>query len=125
MHVRDACLTIAFLDEVRNRVHEMRLTETDTAVKKQRVIGTARILGNLEGRGLSELVALAFDETREVRIRVQPCAYNEPFGSARAHGRGCGRNSASHRGTPGSDLHRDDRHVTRALITQKIADPRQ
>src|ERR1700733_306126 len=125
MYVRNARLTVAFFDEVRDRVHEMRLTETDTAIKKQRVIGTTGILGDLEGRGLRELIALTFDETREVRIGVQPCAHDEPFGSARAHGYGCGRNSASHRGTPGSDLHRDDRHVTRALITQKIADPRQ
>ncbi len=125
MHVRNASLVVAFFDEVRNRVHQMRFTETYTTVKEQRVIGASRIFCDLQGRGLRELIALAFDEAREVRIRVQSCTDHEPFGSARAHGRNCGRDGAAHRSTPGSDLYRNDRHVTSAFITQELADPRQ
>ena len=40
----------------------------------KRVVGAARILGDLYGRGSRELIALAFDEVREGEVRVQAAA---------------------------------------------------
>src|ERR1700722_1819632 len=38
MHVGNTCFVIALLDEMRDRVHQMRLTEPYTAVEEQRVV---------------------------------------------------------------------------------------
>ena len=62
-----------------DRVHQVRLAETDTAVDEQRVVGAAGILRDLNRGGLGELVALAFDEAVEGEVRIQPNAYDNTF----------------------------------------------
>src|SRR5437762_13340110 len=52
-------------------MHQMRLAETNTAVKKQRVVCTTRILSYLKCRSLRELVALAGNERLKCKVRLQ------------------------------------------------------
>ncbi len=58
-----------------NSLHQMRLAQARAAVDEQRVVGLARILGHLHGRGLGKVVALAFDEQVEGGVRIQPHAH--------------------------------------------------
>jgi hypothetical protein len=74
VNVRDARALVAAADHVADRVHQMRLAQADAAVDEQRVVSTARILGDLHGRGARQLVALALDEAREGEVGVQPAA---------------------------------------------------
>ena len=68
---------------MRDRVHQVRLAETDAAVEKQRVVGVAGILRDLERGRLGELIALAFDEALEREIRIDARADHEPFSTPR------------------------------------------
>ena len=61
-------------DLVADRVHQVRLAETDAAVDEQRVVGTAGILRDLEGSGARQLIALAFNEAVERERLVEPPA---------------------------------------------------
>jgi hypothetical protein len=74
VHVGNARVGVAFLDLVRDRMHQMRLAEPDAAVDEQRVVGLARISGDLDRRRLRELVALALDEAVEREIRIDRAA---------------------------------------------------
>ena len=85
VNVCDARIRIPRLDGVPHGLHQMRLAEPDTAVDEQRVVGAARILGDLHGGGFRELVALAFDETVEREIRVQPDTYDDAFAALGSH----------------------------------------
>ena len=84
MHVGDARLRIAFLDEVRDRVHEVGLAQADAAVEEQRVVGAPGIFCHLERGGLGELVALALDEGGEGEVGIEPRADHQAFGAAAA-----------------------------------------
>ena len=68
-----AC-AIARADLVADRVHQVRLAETDAAVDEQRVVGATRVLADLDRRGARELIALAFDESREREVRIETAA---------------------------------------------------
>ena len=59
-------------DQVADRVHQVRLAETDAAVDEQRVVRAAGILRDLKRRRARELVALAFDEALERESLVEP-----------------------------------------------------
>src|SRR6516162_10081496 len=83
MHVGDARFRVVVLDQVGNRVHEMGLAETDAAVEKQRVIGPAGILRDLQRGRLGELIALAFDESPEAEIRIEARTDDQTFGAPR------------------------------------------
>ena len=72
---------------VTHGLHQVCLTETDTAVNEQRVVRPARIFGDLHRRGFRELVALALDETVEREIRVQPDANDNAFAALRSRRR--------------------------------------
>ena len=55
-------------------MHQVRLAEADAAVDEQRVVGAARVLGDLDRGRARQLVALALDEIREREVGVQPAA---------------------------------------------------
>ena len=69
VHVGEPRVGIALLELVRDRMHQMGLAQTDAAVDEQRVVGLARVAGDLNGGRLGELVALALDEAVEGEIR--------------------------------------------------------
>src|SRR5262249_3012534 len=79
MNISHACIAVALDDEMRDRMHEVRLAETDAAVEEQRVVCVPRILRDLKRRGLRELIALAFDEAAEREVGIDPRADDEPF----------------------------------------------
>src|SRR5688572_21006097 len=74
MHVRDFRGGVARENLVADRVHQVRLAETHTAVDEQRVVSTAGILRDLERRGARQLIALAFDKALERESLVEPPA---------------------------------------------------
>ena len=87
VNVGHARFRIARLDGVTDGLHEMRLAETHAAVDEQRVVGAARILGHLHGRGLGELVALAFHEPAEGEIGIEANTYDNTFAALGPDGR--------------------------------------
>ena len=124
MNVRDARLAVPRLDEMRDRVHQVCLAESHATIEEQRVIGAARILRDLQGGRFRELIALALDEGGEAEIRIQARADDQAIGPARARGHGRS-DCAAYRGAARAHLDRDDRGVSRTLIAQQLADPRQ
>ena len=123
VHVGDACFRIALLDEVRDRVHQMRLAQADAAIEEQRVVGAAGVLGDLARRGLGELIALALDEGGEGKFAIEAGADHQAVGAACARGQhGHGRRRAAQRVAARADLDRDDRHIAGALVSQQLAD---
>ena len=52
-------------------LHEVRLTQANTAINEQRVIGLPWILTNLTRGGPGKLIAFAFDEIFERKLRVE------------------------------------------------------
>ena len=56
MNVCNSRLGITFLDHVRNRVHQVRLAQTNTAVQEQGVVCTAGIVSHLNRCGFRTLI---------------------------------------------------------------------
>ena len=152
VHVGDARIRVARADRMADRMHEVRLAETDATVDEQRVVGLAGILPDLLRRGLRELVALADDEVLEGRLGVQAPTDHQALGAtaATAEARrprstaglgGSARSAAGGRdlalpdgtrGTaavdgwrPGTDLDRHDRRVAADGLAQQLTDARQ
>ena len=78
VHVGDARFAVTLLDQVADGVHEVGLAEADAAVDEQRVIGAAGIVGDLQGGGLGEVVALALDESVEGEVRIERAPTTRP-----------------------------------------------
>ena len=62
---------VVLLDMIRDRVHDMRFSETRAAVNKQRVITLARVFGNRFRRRVEIPVRRAYDERIESVFRVE------------------------------------------------------
>ena len=58
-------------DLVADRLDQVRLAEPDAAVDKERVVRSAGVLGDLDGRRARELVRLAGDEAVECEAAVE------------------------------------------------------
>ena len=54
-----------------DRVHQMRLAQTDTAIEEQRIEGHRPALGNATGRGMGQFVRLADDKRVEGEPRIK------------------------------------------------------
>ncbi len=74
MHIGHLRTPIARLDQVADRVHQVRFAEADTTVDEQRVVGAPGILCDLNRRGPGQLVALALNETVERERRIESAA---------------------------------------------------
>ena len=77
--VRDPLLRVSSDHRVADRVHQMRLSETRSAVHEQRVVAVSRPLGDRKRRSVSEAVVRAHDEGREGVARVQKGAGLAPL----------------------------------------------
>ena len=62
---------IAFLDQVPDGLHQVRLAHAHTAIQKQRVVGLGRLLGDGLGRGVRELVRCAHDKRIKRVARIE------------------------------------------------------
>src|SRR5262245_31122489 len=99
-------------------MHEMRLAQTNTAIKKQRVVGTPRILGNLVSGGLGELIALSCDERLESEVRLQACTDDQAISTSRTRRWQRRSNRQAFRGlSPRADLNSHHRDIAAVLIT--------
>ena len=82
-------------------MHQVGLAQADAAVDEKRVVGNARVLGDLDGSGAGELVGLAGDEAVEGEPAVEPRAlegrrrFTARCGGRRGTGR---RRHVAHRG---------------------------
>src|SRR5690349_3171695 len=103
MHIGDFRRRVAREDVVADRVHQVRLTETDAAVDEQRVVSAAGVLRDLECGGPRELIALALDEAVERERDVEPSAERRGGADLGLNGRGGRRRVASH-GLAATDL---------------------
>ena len=56
---------------VSNRVHEMRLAQTDAAVNKQRIVSLGRLFGYGQRSGMGKAVAGADDKGIKRILRIQ------------------------------------------------------
>jgi hypothetical protein len=132
MHIGHARTRVLLEDAIADRVHQMSLAEPYAAIQEKRVVGTARILGHLEGPRARQLVALAFDEAVEREIRVEACTGDE-LAARRRHRAG---RAVRHGGrgqwrrTPGQGTGADiDRHLDRSLpgggVASQLPDPLQ
>ena len=74
LYVHHLGVEFSFADQVADGMHEVRLAQPHTTVDAQRVIGSSRGRGHLDGTGSRQLVALALDEVVEGEIRIQPAA---------------------------------------------------
>src|SRR5450759_2740147 len=99
MNISDPRLAVATLRQMRDRVHEMRLAQTHSAVQKQRVIGAPEVLRDLQRCSFCELVALALDEGAEAEVRIQARADDQAFGASRPD-RGIERRGDRRRSSP-------------------------
>ena len=124
VHVGDARLRVALLDQVRDGVHQMGLAQPDAAVQEQRVVGAAGIFRDLERGGLGELVALALDEGGEGEVGIEPRADHQPLGAAHVRAAAAAGRAAQRRDAR-ADLDRDDGRIAGALVAQQLADARQ
>ncbi len=83
--IQHARVGVAAQDLVRDRVHQVRLAETDAAVEEERVVGAGGRFGHGARRGVGELVGGADDEGLEGEARVQDqAAAGAGAGAARA-----------------------------------------
>jgi CO dehydrogenase/acetyl-CoA synthase alpha subunit len=65
MHVAHHLVRILADDGVADGVDQVGLAETGAAVDEQRVVGAARIVGDLDGRRPGQIVGLADDQIVE------------------------------------------------------------
>ncbi len=117
---------IAFLDQMRDRVHQVGLAQTNTTVEEQRVVRPPRVFGHLQRCGFRELVALALDERAEREVGLKTSADHEAVRSSRA----CGQDYRSSRFAlrdhcARADFNRHYGNVAATLVTQQLADSRQ
>ena len=82
-HIGDVLLCVDVADPrlrslaaqmVTDRLHQMRLAQTDAAVDKQGVVRNARVLGDLQCCGPRELVGFAGDKIVEIEVAVESSA---------------------------------------------------
>ena len=64
-NVRDLRRLLVARDMLADGMEQMRFTQTDSAVKKQRIVGFARRLRDRQRRGVCEVVIIADDESFE------------------------------------------------------------
>src|SRR5436309_3249411 len=104
----------------------MRLTKTNTAVKKQRVVCTTRILRHLKCCSFCELVALAGNERLKCKVRLKTRTDDEAVSAPRARWwLWQRRRRRPYSSRSRANLDRHDRDISPVLITQQLTDPRQ
>src|SRR5579864_2937890 len=118
MDISNPRFSVTFLDQMRNRVHQMCLAETNTPIEEQRVVSATWIFRHLQRCGFRELIALALNERAERKVRLESSAYYQAISSSRArnwHRRGDAARGRS-RNRSRSYLYRNDWNVTVTLV---------
>ena len=68
--IKNLHIRILLQDEVTDGMHQMRLSQTGTAVDKQRIVGISGRFRNCETGGMSEFVVIADNEGVELVLGV-------------------------------------------------------
>ena len=68
--IKNLHIRILLQDEVTDGMHQMRLSQTGTAIDKQRIVGISGRFRNCETGGMSEFVVIADNEGVELVLGV-------------------------------------------------------
>ena len=71
MEIDDAGVAVVREDLIADGMHQVGLAESDAAIDEHRVVGLARLLGDLQRRGPRQLVGLALNEVVEGEVAVE------------------------------------------------------
>src|SRR5690349_11223144 len=94
---------VLFMDQVADRLNQMRLSKADPAIDKERVIRRAWMLGYLDCRRAGQLIGLTGNEGVESERRIEPAVLTYPGFTAIELG---GPGNGAHRGLPRSGVYR-------------------
>jgi len=106
--ISHAGLGVPSLRQMSDRVHEVSFAEPHSPIDKQGVVGAPEVLRDLQCRRFCQLIAFAFDEGAETKIRIQARTDGT---SPSARRRPARRICAGRRWRARSHFHRDDRRV--------------